>query len=293
MKQHIPRDIFPHNRLPSSHVLEGLYHKGQKNIWDGKKVLKELVEEHGKPCISVDKLQSIKNIFSVIFWGEYAAWNISAELALKLESFEAKMAATSQAHDEARHFYVMKDYLNLIGCEPNPLPHNVSKPLNFVLNTKSIPKKLLGMQLMVEPIAITIFRLVIKSEIDPVLSSLLKLYEKDEARHIALGVKYLPTIIANMKPYEVLDLFVWQLRLMLMEVDGLRELEGDFKSLGLNADDVYRMAEEKQLEAARLMGEGIGMRHTPWKTMAAIARLKKDLSFSKNPLAFGLSKFLG
>ena len=39
----------------------------------------------------------------------------------QLEDDEARMAATSQAHDEARHYYVMRDYLNLLGEVPTEI----------------------------------------------------------------------------------------------------------------------------------------------------------------------------
>lgn len=282
MKNNFPYDILSKGNRRHSRVLEGLYHKGQKNIWDGKEVLSSLIDKHGKPNLTTSQIESIRNIFSVIFWGEYAAWNISSEIALKIDSFEAKMAATSQAHDEARHFYVMKDYLDYIGVSPQSLPKNTSKALNFVLSTNSLPKKLLGMQLMVEPIAITIFKLVIQSNIDPVLCNLLRLYEKDEARHIALGVKFLPGLIKDMKHYEVFDLFVWQLRLMLIEVDGLKELQEDFKNLGFEIDEVYNLAESKQMEAAILMGEELGLKHPPWNAMRNVVKFKKHLKLSDN-----------
>ena len=176
MKNLLPYEILSSKNSINNRTLETLYHKGQSNIWDGKETLSSLVKEYGKTDLSKEQIKSIENIFSVIFWGEYAAWNISSELALRLDSFEAKMAATSQAHDEARHFYVMRDYLDHIGVEPKPLPRHAARTLNFVLDTDNLAKKLLGMQLMVEPIAITIFKLVIKSNIDPVLCNLLKLY---------------------------------------------------------------------------------------------------------------------
>tara|TARA_Y100000034_G_C6891223_1_gene410034 strand:- start:844 stop:1671 length:828 start_codon:yes stop_codon:yes gene_type:complete len=261
-------------------TLEGVYHKGQDNIWDGNDLLSSLIDKHNGISLTEEEINSLHNIFSVIYWGEYAAWNVSSELAFGINDFEAKMAATSQAHDEARHFYVMEKYLNHIGCSPKPLPYNTSKALNFVLNTNSLPKKLLGMQLMVEPIAITIFKLVIQSEVEPVLCDLLKYYIKDESRHIALGVKYLPELISNMKYHEVLDLFVWQLRLMLIEVDGLKELQKDFENLGFNVNDVYSLAEKKQLEAASLMGEELGLRYSPWGLMKSIVKIKKEIKIS-------------
>ena len=56
-------------------------------------------------------------IASVLLWGELAAWSISADLALKLTDTDAKMAASSQVFDEARHFYVLRDYLWEAGIE--------------------------------------------------------------------------------------------------------------------------------------------------------------------------------
>src|SRR5688572_7817486 len=90
--------------------VERLYHVGQAKAWDGKQVLKDLIKKHGGIRIPPEKRQAIAEIFSTILWGELAAWSISADLALQLEDTEAKMAATSQCHDEARHFYTMRDY---------------------------------------------------------------------------------------------------------------------------------------------------------------------------------------
>src|SRR5262245_8588243 len=90
--------------------VERLYHVGQKQAWDGKVLLPELIKKHGGIDIPPEKRKAIAEIFSVILWGELAAWSISADLALQLDDTEAKMAATSQCHDEARHFYTMRDY---------------------------------------------------------------------------------------------------------------------------------------------------------------------------------------
>ena len=92
--------------------LERLYHVGQKNNWDGHAVLRDLLAKHG----GVKKLPpetkaAIARVFSIILWGELAAWNVSADIAEALEDTEAKMAASGQVFDEARHFYTMRDYL--------------------------------------------------------------------------------------------------------------------------------------------------------------------------------------
>ena len=55
-----------------------------------------------------------------------------------------------------------------------------------------IVDKLLGMQLIVESVAVTLFRSVAQAGVEPVLSELLPYFERDEARHVGLGVLYLP-----------------------------------------------------------------------------------------------------
>ncbi len=105
-KRTIPYEMFDIDRYGvdarSAHVLERIYHKGQKLSWDGKEVLSTLIKEHGQPNVDQSTKESLGRIFSVILWGELAAWRISAQLADELDCLEAKMAATSQAFDEAR-----------------------------------------------------------------------------------------------------------------------------------------------------------------------------------------------
>ena len=38
---------------------------------------------------------------------------------------------------------------------------------------------------------------------------------------------------------------------MLLEVDGLKDLKNDFEALGFSVDEVYYLAESKQMEAAK------------------------------------------
>ena len=89
--------------------IERLYHVGQDQAWDGRAVLDALIEKHGPPRLDPERRAAAMRILSVLLWGELAAWAISADLAEHIDHVEAKMAATSQAHDEARHFYVLRD----------------------------------------------------------------------------------------------------------------------------------------------------------------------------------------
>ena len=141
MNRYIPYDMFDLERteaeLKNAQKMERIYHKGQERAWDGKELLAELVEKHGGVQLSPEKIAPLRRLFAVIFWGELAAWKVAAELALSLEPLEAKMAASSQAHDEARHFYVLHDYLKLLNYTPNQLPSSTHHILYKILTTNN------------------------------------------------------------------------------------------------------------------------------------------------------------
>ena len=163
------------------------------------------------------------------------------------------MAATAQTHDEARHFYVLHDYLTLLGYEPTELPKGPKRVIESILGADSLAKKLLGMQLMVEPVALTMFQLLRELEVEPVLSELVVFYERDEARHVSLGVQYLPELVKQMSLRERVEFYAWQLRLFMYELDGVLEMRADFEALGLDPRKVVRLGQLKQYHACRLL----------------------------------------
>jgi hypothetical protein len=214
--------------------LERLYHNAQAQAWDGKAVLKQLLAKHGGIHISDDKREAIGQLFSTILWGELAAWSISADLALMLEDTEAKMAATSQAFDEARHFYVMRDYLIELGGEVPHLDGYTHTVLNDLVGTHRLVDKLLGMQLIVESVALTLFRSVAEARVEPVLSDLMPYYERDESRHVALGVMYLPALLDRIGPLESARLQWLQLKILTFIGWGTHVKKPYFERLGID-----------------------------------------------------------
>ena len=260
--------------------LEKVYHKGQEKIWDGRRVLDELLNKHPDVKLNETQATALKNILAIILWGEYVAWNVSSEMSAKLDEQGAKMAAVSQAHDEARHFYVMKDYLEKrLDYKPITIFKPALRVLEEVSQTTSIAKKLLGLQLMIEPVAITIFRFIRKSEIDPVLSELMEYYEKDEARHIALGVKYLPKLIKKMSFPKRVSLIAWQIKLILFEIKGLKCIEKDLEVLNIDPRSVFEFAESKQISCLKEVSSEMGIGEKIWKPVIRIIDIKKKLTF--------------
>jgi hypothetical protein len=221
------------DKLAKLDKLERLYHVGQQTAWDGKRVLADLIAKHGPPRLPPDRRDAALKLLSVLLWGELAAWAISADLAERIDDVEAKMAATSQAHDEARHFYVLRDYLRALG-DPVPRLGGIGRRLLLgILETDSLVHKLIGMQLLTESNALAIFRGLCEAQIEPVLVDLLPYYERDEARHVGLGIMYLPRLLQRLTRAEAARAAAFQLSCVWMLISAGMTMRDDLRILGM------------------------------------------------------------
>jgi len=278
--------------------LEKIYHKGHKNSWDGKKILDDLISKHklrkelNAPLLG-EKREAIIRILSVILEGERVAWRTSALLAYELDDIGAKMAATSQAHDEARHYYVLRDYIEKV---LGHLPHfsdvvdEARMGLKIVDDAPNLSARLLGMQLLVEPVAITLFRELRERQIEPILVDLLPYYERDEARHIALGVVFLPKVIEKMSWLSILRLCLWQIKILRAEARGLKSLSPYLESLDIDPLKVFEEAERRQLFAVIEMESNLQYKVPLSRLMSGAFFLEKQMIKHKSVLGFLKSK---
>jgi len=233
--------------------MESIYHVGQARIWDGRQVLTDLIGKHGKPRVPPDKRRALAKVFAIIMWGELAAWKISAQLADGLVPLEAKLAAASQVHDEARHFYVMHDYLEALGEKPEPMEYFSQRVLEMTLGTDDLLKKLLGMQLTVETIALVIFQRVRELEVEPVLTDLMPYYERDEARHVGLGVQLVPQMMNAASIPRLVEVGLFQLDLLVTTLVALKTIERHLLTLGIDPRSMLGIAFRKQADIDALI----------------------------------------
>jgi len=238
---------------------ERIYHRGQHLAWDGKEILPMLLEQHGGIQIEGAHKEALKRIFAIIMWGELAAWRISAQLADRLVPLEAKMAATSQAHDEARHFYVMHDYLKELGYEPKRLDRAPQALLDLVLDTDNLAYKLLGMQLQIETMALTIFQTIRELAPEPVIAGLMPYYERDEARHVGLGMQYLPSLMEGMNKRQLFKLVLFQCRVLFWALFEVKVLAPDFATLGIDPRIIVERGRKKQIATMQEVFVAVGL----------------------------------
>jgi hypothetical protein len=134
----------------------------------------------------------------------------------------------------------MRDYLLALGGKLPRIDGYTAVVLNDLLDTHRLADKLLGMQLIVETTALTLFRMVAAARIEPVLSDLMPYYERDEARHVGLGVMYLPALLRQAGPLEVARLRVLQLKIITLIGWGTHLKRPSFEALGIDAHEAMR-----------------------------------------------------
>ncbi len=183
--------------------LRRIYAHATRDAWDGEAVFREAVQRHGGIQLPPGKRDALARILQVLMWGELAAWYIAAELAEGLDDADARLAASSQVFDEARHFYVLRDYVALLHVPLPPLDRYFTTGVRQLLSNRDLTLKLLAMQILAEGAATAIFRTLMEAQVEPVLGDLLPLVEKDEARHVGLGVMHLPERFKKMSLREL------------------------------------------------------------------------------------------
>ena len=239
-----PRTQFPPYELGDSSIVgmaqartdtvARIYHKGHEQAWDGRTILDELVAKHGGIHFPEDKKDAFARVAAVLLWGELAAWSISADLAVKLQDTPAKMAASSQVFDEARHFYVLRDYLWRAGINVEKLGGWSRRLLVELLETENLLYKVVGMQLLVESTAVVMFRKIAEAKLEPVLTELLYYFERDEARHVGLGVLTLPAVLEGLSDRDALALWWFQTKMQLEMIASGMTINPAFTALGID-----------------------------------------------------------
>jgi hypothetical protein len=160
----------------------------------------------------------------------------------------------------------MHDYLELLELRPPPLEFWSRQVVEMAIGAEDLAHKIAGMQLQVETIALTIFHRVRETNIEPVLSELLLYYEKDEARHVGLGVQFLPELMRRMSPLDHARFTVFQLRMLLYSLAGLKRLEPHLAVLGIDARDLILCGAQKQLTFLSELAREAG--HAPMQAWA-------------------------
>ncbi len=123
--------------------------------------------------------------------GEQGALLVSSQLVSPESSIIGKMYAASQAFDEARHVEVFQRYIQEREKIEYPITPPLKELIDKLLTAEEWDIKLLGMQLVIENIALANFNQLKRTVFDPVLQQIITYVIQDEARHVSYGIDQL------------------------------------------------------------------------------------------------------
>jgi hypothetical protein len=189
--------------------LISLYDKGKRKQWDTNEridwshqpdldnpllIPDELVPIHGSPVW--DKLNERErgNVrrhmvawqFSQFLHGEQGALICTAKIVQTVPDIDSKYYAATQVMDEARHVETYSRYLDKIETA-YPINLNLKSLLDDVLSDSRWDMTYLGMQVLIEGLALAAFGLIRNTAGDPLGKAVNAYVMQDEARHVMFG----------------------------------------------------------------------------------------------------------
>ncbi len=166
----------------------------------------ELQSAVGDKLDEGQKIRLANNItrfrLSGILHGEQGALSLSASLCDILLDPGAQEYAANQAREEARHVAGFGRYIKARWGTPYPCSPELAKFLNEIVLSPIVYKKLVGMQIMLEGLAMGAFADTHAYTRDPLLKRLVQLVMTDEAFHHKFGKIWADRTLPNLTPEE-------------------------------------------------------------------------------------------
>jgi hypothetical protein len=127
-------------------------------------------------------------VLSQFLHGEQGALYAAAQVTESVEWLDGKLYGSTQVMDEARHVEVFLRYLDTKLNKLYQVNDNLYVILDDLMTDARWDIKFLGMQIMVEGLALGAFGTIYQATAEPLLKNLLKYVIQDEARHVHYGV---------------------------------------------------------------------------------------------------------
>ena len=208
--------------------LRSLYEKSKGLMWNARADLawdtdvdpeSELVSDAFNPIFGTDVWKRLdpkrevpllrrhltSYLLSNFLHGEQGALLATSQIVASAPTADAKLYASAQVFDEARHVEAYHRYLT----EKVGLVYPVSAPLKQLLDTVLTDSrwdfKFLGMQILIEGVALGAFGVIHQTAKEPLIKHITQMIMQDEARHVAFGVMTLRGQYEDMTRSELAD----------------------------------------------------------------------------------------
>ena len=143
----------------------------------------------------LDRRERARLVHSLTSWmlsqflhGEQGALFAAAQVTEAVQLHDGKLYGATQVMDEGRHVEVFHRYLDEKLCKLYQINDNLFVIIDALMADSRWDMKFLGMQIMVEGLALGAFGTLYRQTAEPLLKNLLRYVIQDEARHVHYGV---------------------------------------------------------------------------------------------------------
>ncbi|MGE0620970.1 MAG: ferritin-like domain-containing protein [Pseudomonadales bacterium] len=197
--------------------LDDLYNRAKENQWNAAELAWDTLIDPSNPIIAPEHSQyarmpffgklsstqqqtfsahSTAQLLSQFLHGEQGALLTAATVAHGVPDMKAKYYAATQTIDEARHVEAYDRYVNKIAIHYPMVPW-LKTLIDTTLQTNNFCKVMIGMNMIIEGLALGAFNNMYKQTEEPLLKSITFNVMRDESRHVSFGHVYLtPTVAA-------------------------------------------------------------------------------------------------
>ena len=191
---------------------------------------------------------------SAILHGEQGALNLSASLCHVLRDPGAQEYAANQTREEGRHVTAFAKYIKARWGSPLPCGQTLATLLQEIVHAPEVYKKIIGMQMLVEGLAMGAFATIYQQWNDPLAKKLTQLVMTDEAFHHKFGKIWADRTIPKLSPEEhniVEDWAAHCFQTLLFNLVAPHQMRDIYERFGLDPDKVMEGFQAVATDEAR------------------------------------------
>ncbi len=263
-------------RLPDRFPkLVNLYEKAKRDFWNETTA----VDWDQEIQMSQPDREALARLLSITYYGERAAMTIAGQLVATVPDEEARQVLACQVVEEAKHVGAFQRLLKKLD-RIHPPSYFARKLLVDLIETDEPAAKLVGMHLFVENIANHTFHALGESIQDPLVRQVLDYIARDEKKHTAIAVLYLPALLEKLPAYKVPWLYAKQAKWLTLGLMMVKDGYADARQLNIDLADAGQKALRQHYKLREQMGSKRGLLDVPGfeKVIDTIASFAGNIS---------------
>ncbi len=226
-------------------------------------------------------IEMFKANLSQFMHGEQGAMMTAAKIVETVPWIDAKYYASTQTMDEARHTEVFAKYLRTKLGDAYPMSPFLKEQIWSLLEDPRWDIAYLGMQIVIESLALAAFGDMLRRTNEPLLTKLLRYVMSDEARHVAFGVLTLSEFYRELSEPELKERQEFLLDATLNSRARATTPEV-WERMGTTAEEVYpfivQAAQKAKLNPMRRLRPRLLRQAGAQRAQARLARRQQRLS---------------